>query len=84
MKSDRSTKNWLTKTSITERLTTPTRSTHGIQYIVHVAVAESWWQLHMNKKLLHKLKGQQRIDMKCTADLYTFRKLFQSHESEEK
>jgi hypothetical protein len=38
----------------------------------------------MNKKLLHKLKGQQRIDMNCEADSYTFRKLFQSHESEEK
>ncbi len=38
----------------------------------------------MNKKLLHKLKGQQQIDMNCAADLYTFRKLFQSHECEEK
>jgi hypothetical protein len=40
VKSDRSTKNWLTNTSMTERLNTPTRSTHGIQYIVHVAVAD--------------------------------------------
>jgi hypothetical protein len=38
----------------------------------------------MNKKLLHNLKDQQRIDMNCAADLYTFPKFFQSHKSEEK